>query len=189
MAKKKTNALSAAQCNELLGTLKARFEKNKKRHAGIEWAKVEAKLRADNGKLWSLNEMEITGGEPDVVVYDKKTDEYIFYDCAAETPKGRRSICYDREGLESRKEFKPENTAVDMADEMGIEILTEEQYRQLQQLGHFDTKTSSWLKTPAEIRKLGGAIFADYRYGCVFVYHNGAQSYYGSRGFRGWLKV
>ena len=181
--------LSAEQYEELLSALKIRFEKNRKRHKGLEWADVQAKLVANTESLWSLNEMERTGGEPDVVGYDKKTNEYFFYDCSAESPKGRRSICYDREGLESRKEFKPENNAMDMAAAMGIELLTEEQYRELQQLGNFDSKTSSWLKTPAEIRKLGGAIFADFRYGNVFVYHNGAQSYYGGRAFRGSLKV
>jgi hypothetical protein len=181
--------LSLEQREELLKTLKARFEKNTNRHKGFEWAKVQAKLEANTGKLWSLNEMERTGGEPDVVGYDKKTGEYIFYDCSAESPKDRRSICYDREALESRKEFKPKDTAMDMAAAMGVEILTEEQYRELQKLGDFDTKTSSWLKTPSEIRKHGGAIFADRRYDHVFVYHNGADSYYGARGFRGWLRV
>jgi hypothetical protein len=183
------------QHKELLSALKARFEKNMNRHKGLEWAKVQAKLDSGSsgGKLWSLNEMERTGGEPDVVGYDKETDEYIFYDCSAESPKGRRSVCYDREGLESRKEHKPENNAIDMAAAMGIELLTEEQYRELQsrQLTgeNFDTKTSSWVKTPAEIRKLGGAIFADFRYGKVFVYHNGAESYYAVRGFRGSLRI
>ncbi len=192
--------LSAKQSSELLKTLKARFEKNMNRHKEIEWAKVQAKLEANREKLWSLNEMERTGGEPDVVCNDKKAstkagqaDEYIFYDCSAESPAGRRSVCYDREGLESRKEHRPENTAIDMAAAMGIELLTEEQYRELQSCQkageNFDTKTSSWLKTPANIRKLGGAIFADFRYGNVFVYHNGAQSYYAGRAFRGWLKV
>ena len=181
--------LSPAQSKELINTLKERFEKNMNRHKGIDWAKVSAKLEADSGKLWSLNEMESTGGEPDVVGMDKKTGEYIFYDCAAESPKGRRSLCYDRQALDSRKEFKPKNNALDLADSMGIEILDEEQYRELQKLGNFDTKTSSWLKTPADIRKLGGAIFADFRYGNVFVYHNGAESYYAGRGFRGSLKV
>ena len=171
---------------ELLRILKFRFEKNMDRHKDLEWAEVQAKLEE---KLWSLNEMEITGGEPDVVAYDKKTGEYIFYDCSAESPKGRGSVCYDREGLESRKEFKPKNNAIDMAAAMGIELLTEEQYRELQRLGTFDTKTSSWLKTPSEIRKLGGALFADFRYGNVFVYHNSAASYYGVRGFRGSLRV
>jgi hypothetical protein len=187
MADKKT--LTAKQTEDLSGILKTRFEKNRNRHKGIEWAKIAAKLKSDAGKLWSLNEMEITGGEPDVVAYDKKTDEYIFFDCAAESPAGRRSVCYDREGLESRKEHKPKNNAIDMAVDMGIEMLTEEQYRDLQKLGSFDSKTSSWLKTPAAIRKLGGAIFADFRFGHVFVYHNGAQSYYAGRAFRGSLRV
>jgi len=181
--------LSPEQREELLRALKARFEKNMNRHKGLEWAKVQAKLEANTEKLWSLSEMERTGGEPDVVGHDKKTGEYIFYDCSAESPKGRRNVCYDREALESRKEFKPENNAIDMADAMGIELLTEEQYRELQKLGNFDTKTSSWLKTPSEIRKLGGAIFADRRYDHVFVYHNSAPSYYGVRGFRGSLRV
>ena len=181
--------LSPAEREELLLTLRARFEKNMNRHKGIEWADVLAKLEASAEKLWSLNEMENTGGEPDVVGRDKKTGEYIFYDCSAESPKGRRSICYDHEALESRKEHKPENSAIAMADEMGIEILTEEEYRDLQKLGKFDTKTSSWIETPAPIRKLGGAIFGDWRYGHVFVYHNGAESYYAARGFRGSLKV
>ena len=189
MTKKNKKELSAKECKELLIVLKTRFEKKMNRHKGLDWAKVQAKLEANTEKLWSLNEMERTGGEPDVVGHDKKTDEYIFYDCSAESPNGRRSICYDREGLESRKEFKPENSAIDMADDMGIELLTEDQYRELQKLGNFDTKTSSWLKTPAEIRKLGGAIFADFRFGTVFVYHNGAQSYYGGRAFRGSLRV
>lgn len=184
-----TNELSPEQREDLLKTLKARFEKNLNRHNGLEWAEVQAKLDASAEKLWSLNEMERTGGEPDVVGYDKKTDEYIFYDCSAESPKGRRNICYDREALVSRKEFKPEDNALDMADAIGIEILTEEEYRALQKLGNFDTKTSSWLKTPSGIRKLGGAIFADRRYDHVFVYHNGASSYYGVRGFRGSLRV
>jgi hypothetical protein len=177
------------QREELLQTLKTRFEKNMNRHADLEWAKVEAKLQANGEKLWSLYEMERTGGEPDVVAYDKKGDEYVFYDCCAESPKGRRSVCYDREALESRKEARPENSAVDMAAAMGIELLTEEQYRQLQKLGDFDIKTSSWIKTPAAIRELGGAIFADRRYNHVFVYHNGASSYYAARGFRGSLRV
>jgi hypothetical protein len=181
--------LSQEQREEIIGVLKARFEKNKKRHVGLEWAKLQAKLEADTEKLWSLNEMERTGGEPDVIGFDEKSGEYIFYDCSAESPKGRRSICYDQEGLESRKEFKPDNNAVDMAASMGIELLTEEEYRELQKLGNFDTKTSSWLKTPSEIRKLGGALFADFRYGTVFVYHNSAPSYYGVRAFRGSLKV
>lgn len=181
--------LSSEQREELLRTLKARFEKNINCHKGLEWAKVQAKLEADPEKLWSLNEMERTGGEPDVVGFDKETGEYIFYDCSAETPKGRKSVCYDREALESRKENKPENNAVDMAAAMGIELLTEEQYRELQKLGNFDTKTSSWVQTPANIRKLGGAIFCDRRYDTVFVYHNGAESYYAARGFRGSLRV
>lgn len=181
--------LSPEQREELLRVLKARFEKNTNRHNGLEWAKIQEKLEANTEKLWSLSEMERTGGEPDVVGHDNKTGEYIFYDCSAESPKGRRSICYDREALESRKAHKPENSAIDMAAAMGIELLSEEQYRELQKLGNFDTKTSSWVKTPSEIRKLGGAIFADYRYGNVFVYHNGAESYYGARGFRGSLRV
>lgn len=181
--------LSSEERKELLGALKGRFEKNANRHKGIEWSEVGARLEANSGKLWSLNEMESTGGEPDVVGYDKKTGEYIFYDCSAESPKGRRSICYDHEALESRKEHKPENSAIGMADDMGVEILTEEQYRELQKFGKFDTKTSSWIKTPADIRKLGGAIFADWRYGHVFVYHNGAESYYAARAFRSSLKV
>ena len=189
MTKKNKNELSSEKCKELLRTLKARFEKNMSRHKGLEWAKVQAKLEANIEKLWSLNEMERTGGEPDVVCFEKKTGEYIFFDCSTESPKGRRSICYDREGLESRKEFKPENNAIDMAAAMGIELLTEDQYRALQQLENFDSKTSSWLKTPSEVRKLCGAIFADFRFGNVFVYHNGAQSYYGSRAFRGSLRV
>ena len=184
-----TKALLPEQREELFNALKARFEKNMHRHAGLEWAAVQARLEADPEKVWSLGEMERTGGEPDVVGQDDTTGETIFYDCAAESPKGRRSLCYDREALESRKEFKPENSALDMAAAMGIEMLTEEQYRGLQQLGNFDLKTSSWLKTPAEIRKLGGAIFGDRRYEHVFVYHNGADSYYGARGFRGWLRV
>jgi hypothetical protein len=181
--------MTVKEREELLRTLKARFEKNMGRHKGLEWAKVKAKLEAHTEKLWSLNEMERSGGEPDVVGHDKKTGEYIFYDCSAESPKGRRSVCYDREALESRKEHKPKNSAMDMAAAMGIELLTEEHYRKLQELGHFDTKTSSWVKTPSDIRKLGGAIFADYRYGNVFVYHNGAESYYAARGFRGSLRV
>ena len=183
------NKLSAKQQQELLCILKARFEKNRNRHKDIEWDKVQAKLQANTEKLWWLNEMEETGGEPDVVTYDKKTDEYIFYDCAAESPKGRRSVCYDHEALESRKEHKPENSAVEMAADMGIELLTETQYRELQQSGAFDTKTSSWVQTPADIRKLGGALFCDRRYNTVFLYHNGAESYYAARGFRGSLKV
>ncbi len=181
--------LSSEQQEEFFRTLKARFEKNMNRHAGLDWAAVQAKLEANPEKLWSLNEMERTGGEPDVVGRDQKTGETIFYDCSAESPKERRNVCYDRQALEARKEFKPKDSAMDMADAMGIEILTEEQYRELQKLGNFDTKTSSWLKTPAEIRKLGGAIFADRRYEHVFVYHNGADSYYGARGFRGRLGV
>ncbi len=181
--------LSPEQREELFSELKDRFAKNMKRHQDLEWAKVQAKLEANAEKLWSLNEMERTGGEPDVVGYDKTTGEYIFYDCSAESPKGRRSFCYDRAGLDSRKENKPGNSAMDMAAAMGIELLTEAQYRELQQLGKFDTKTSSWIKTPDAIRKLGGAIFADFRYGNVFVYHNGAESYYAARGFRGSLKV
>ena len=181
--------LSAEQRTALLSTLKARFEKNMSRHKGIDWAVIQAKLQANSDKLWSLNEMEQTGGEPDVVGFDKNTGEYIFYDCSAESPKDRRSICYDHEALEKRKEHKPTDSAVNMAADMGIEILTEAQYRELQQLGKFDTKTSSWVKTPAEIRKLGGAIFCDCRYNTVFVYHNGAESYYAGRAFRGWLRV
>jgi hypothetical protein len=181
--------LSPEQREELLSALKARFEKHMNRHADLEWAAVQARLEAKPEKLWSLSEMESTGGEPDVIGQDQKTGEVIFYDCAAESPKGRRSVCYDHEALESRKEYKPENSAMDMAAAMGIELLTEEQYRTLQKLGYFDTKTSSWLKTPAEIRKLGGAIFGDRRYDHVFVYHNGAESYYGARGFRGSLRV
>ena len=181
--------LSPAQGEELLRTLKARFEKNMNRHKGLEWAKVQAKLKDNTEKLWSLNEMEITGGEPDVVGQDKKTGEYIFYDCSAESPKSRRSLCYDREALESRKEHKPENNAMEMAAVMGIELLTEEQYRELQKLGNFDAKTSSWVQTPSDIRKLGGAIFCDRRYNTVFTYHNGAESYYAARAFRGSLRV
>ena len=181
--------LSPEECEELLLTLRARFEKNMSRHKGIEWAKVESKLEGKTGKLWSLNEMERTGGEPDVIGHDKKTGEYIFYDCSPESPNGRRSLCYDREALESRKENKPKDSATDMATAMGIELLSEEQYRELQKLGKFDMKTSSWVKTPAEIRKLGGAIFCDRRYDTVFLYHNGAESYYAARGFRGLLRV
>jgi len=181
--------LSQQQTEELLKTLKGRFEKNRNRHKGLEWAAIQAKLEANIEKLWSLSEMEGTGGEPDVVGYDKKADEYIFYDCSAETPKGRRSLCYDRDALNSRKEFKPADSAVDMAAAIGIDILTEEEYRALQQLGKFDLKTSSWVKTPAAIRKLGGAVFCDRRYDTVFLYHNGAESYYAARGFRGSLKV
>jgi hypothetical protein len=187
--KNNTKQLSPEQCIELIGTLKMRFEKNMNRHKGIEWARVQEKLEANAEKLWVLDEMEVTGGEPDVVDYDKKTGEYIFYDCVAESPKGRRSVCYDHEALEARKEHKPENSAVQMAHDMGIELLTEEEYRALQQLGQFDTKTSSWIKTPADIRKLGGAVFCDRRYDTVFLYHNGAESYYAARGFRGSLRV
>lgn len=181
--------LSSEQREELLRTLKARFEKNLNRHKGLEWAELQARLEANIAKLWLLNEMERTGGEPDVVGYDNKTGEYIFYDCSAESPKGRRSVCYDREALESRKEHKPDNNAIDMAADMGIELLTEEQYRELQQHGNFDMKTSSWVQTPARIRRLGGALFCDRRYDTVFVYHNGAESYYAARGFRGSLRV
>ena len=181
--------LSSDQREELLSTLQTRFEKNMKRHKGIDWKTVQTKLKAKPEKLWSLNEMEKTGGEPDVTSHDKKTGEFIFIDCSAETPKGRRSICYDHEALESRKEHKPENSAVQMAADMGVELLTEEQYRELQKLGSFDAKSSSWVKTPADIRKLGGALFCDLRYAHVFVYHNGAESYYGVRGFRGMLRV
>ncbi|CEG25453.1 DUF4256 domain-containing protein [Bacillus sp. B-jedd] len=181
--------LSSEQCEEIFSALKGRFEKNMNRHEGLEWAKVQAKLEANAEKLWSLFEMERTGGEPDVVAYDENTDEYVFYDCSAESPNGRRSVCYDREALEARKKHKPENSALGMAADMGIEILTEEQYRELQKLGNFDAKTSSWVKTPANIRKLGGAIFCDRRYDTVFVYHNGADSYYAARGFRGSLTV
>jgi Protein of unknown function (DUF4256) len=180
---------SLEQREELLKALKARFDKNMNRHKGLEWVQVQAKLKANAEKLWSLNEMEKTGGEPDVVGHDKKTGEYIFYDCSGESPKGRRSICYDREALESRKEHKPADNAIDMAAAMGIELLTEEQYRELQKIGKFDTKTSSWVKTPSAIRKLGGALFCDRRYDTVFVYHNGAESYYAARAFRGSLKV
>jgi hypothetical protein len=189
MAKIYTKKLSPEQSRELLNTLKSRFEKNMQRHKGINWADVQAKLDAKPEKLWSLNEMERSGGEPDLVGQDKNTGEYIFVDCSAESPKGRRSICYDLQALDARKEHKPENDAITMATEMGIEILNEEQYRELQLLGNFDTKTSSWVKTPPEIRKLGGALFCDRRYDHVFVYHNGADSYYGARGFRGRLGV
>ncbi len=189
MGKENKKEVSGEQVQELLSTLKSRFEKNMNRHKGLAWAKVQARLEAAPEKLWSLNEMENTGGEPDVIGEDAKTGEYIFYDCSAESPKGRRSVCYDRQGLEARKEHKPKNNALEMADSMGIELLAEADYRALQQLGNFDTKTSSWIKTPAEIRKLGGALFADFRYGTVFVYHNGAPSYYAARGFRGLLKV
>lgn len=187
-----TKKLSPKQQEELLKTLKTRFENNKKQNANtanLEWTKIQSKLEANTDKLWSLNEMERTGGEPDVVAYDKKTGEYIFYDCSAESPKDRRSVCYDLEALESRKENKPKNNATDMADAMGIEILTEEQYREIQKLRDFDLKTSSWIKTPSEIRNLGGALFCDRRYNTVFVYHNGAESYYAARGFRGSLRV
>lgn len=181
--------LSQEQTEELINTLQVRFEKNTSRHEGLDWANVQARLEANREKLWSLHEMEATGGEPDVVGYDANTDEFIFYDCSAESPKGRRSLCYDREAWESRKNHKPENTAMDVAKEMGIELLTEEQYRQLQELGKFDLKTSSWVQTPDNIRKLGGAIFCDRRYDMVFMYHNGAESYYAARGFRGSLRV
>ncbi len=187
--KKNKKELSREQREELLRVLRARFEKNMNRHKGLEWAKVQAKLEANAEKLCSLNEMERTGGEPDVVGHDKKTGGYIFYDCSAESPQGRRSICYDREALESRKEHKPKGNAMDMADAIGIELLTEEQYRELQKLGNFDAKTSSWVNTPSAIRKLGGALFCDRRFDTVFVYHNGAESYYAARGFRGWLRV
>jgi hypothetical protein len=181
--------LSPNDSKALLKALKDRFEKNMNRHKGLEWSAIQSKLDANPEKLWSLNEMELSGGEPDVVGYDKKSDTYLFYDCAAESPKGRRSVCYDRKALDERKEFKPKNSAIDMAAEMGIEMLTEEQYRHLQELGKFDTKTSSWIKTPPEIRKLGGAVFCDRRYDHVFLYHNGAESYYAARGFRGLVKV
>jgi hypothetical protein len=187
--KKEIKKLSQDQQEELLKTLKTRFEKNMNRHNGMEWTKVEVKLESNPHKLWSLHEMENTGGEPDVVGYDQKTDEYLFYDCSPETPKGRRNLCYDREALDSRKENKPENSALDVAAEMGIEMLSEEEYRELQKLGEFDLKTSSWVITPSNIRKLGGALFADRRFDTVFVYHNGAFSYYGARGFRGSLRV
>ena len=183
------NKLSPEQQEELLTVLEARFEKNMQRHKGIEWNKVLAKLQVNPDKLWSLDEMERTEGEPDVIGYDKKTDEYIFYDCSVESPKGRRSICYDHEALEKRKENKPKDSALNMAEEMGINILNEEQYKELQQLGKFDSKTSSWIETPSEIRKLGGALFSDFRYNTVFIYHNGADSYYAARGFRGSLRV
>jgi len=185
----KMKDLNAKQREPLLKALKSRFEKNMSRHKGLEWAKIQAKLEAQPEKLWSLNEMEKTGGEPDVVAYDKKAGENIFYDCSAETPEGRRNVCYDQEAQNSRKEHKPKNSAMGMAADMGIELLTEDQYRELQKLGAFDAKTSSWVKTPLDIRKLGGAIFADFRYGRVFVYHNGAESYYSARGFRGALRV
>ena len=183
------NKLATDQQKALINTLKSRFEGNMKRHKGLDWPDIQAKLEKSPGKLWSLNEMESTDGEPDVVGFDKKTGEYIFYDCAAESPKGRRSICYDHEALESRKEHKPENSAVQMAADMGIDLLTEDQYRSLQQLGNFDLKTSSWIKTTPDVRKLGGALFCDRRYNTIFLYHNGAESYYAARGFRGLLKV
>ncbi|KJS03994.1 MAG: hypothetical protein VR77_12595 [Flavobacteriales bacterium BRH_c54] len=181
--------VSQQQKEELLKTLQTRFEKNLNRHKDLEWKKIQEKLEANSEKLWSLNEMEETGGEPDVIKYDKTTDEYVFYDCSAESPKGRRSVCYDPESLESRKQHKPKHSAIGMAAEMGIELLTEEQYHELQQLGKFDTKTSSWIATPADVRALGGAIFGDWRYGKTFIYHNGAESYYAARGFRGSLRV
>ena len=185
----KKKSLSSTQRDELLATLKTRFEKNKDRHKGLDWQKIESKLKSAPAKLWSLNEMEQSGGEPDVVVFDNNKNEVTFIDCSAESPKGRRSICYDREALESRKQHKPKNSAEGMAEEMGIELLTEQQYRELQKLGNFDTKTSSWVKTPEDIRKLGGALFCDKRYNTVFLYHNGAESYYAARGFRGALKI
>src|SRR5688572_19369052 len=188
-SKSTKKGLSPGQREELIRALKARFEKNTNRHKGLEWTKVQTKLEANTKKLWSLNEMERTGGEPDVVGHDKKSGEYTFYDCSAESPKGRRSVCYDREALQSRKEHKPENNAIDMAAAIGIELLTEEQYRELQELGDFDTKTSCWVQTPADIRELGGALFCDRRYNHVFLYHNGAESYYAARGFRGSLRV
>jgi hypothetical protein len=186
---KSNKNLSTEQREELVGTLKARFEKNMKRHKALEWSMVQTRLEANSEKMWSLNEMEATGGEPDIVGQDKETGEYIFYDCSSETPKGRRSFCYDREALQSRKEHKPANSAIDAAADMGIELLSEEQYRELQALGNFDTKTSSWVQTPDKVRRLGGALFCDRRYDTVFVYHNGADSYFGARGFRGRLKV
>ena len=189
MAKENQKKLTSKQSEELILILKSRFVKNSNRHKGIEWTKVEIKLKANPDKLWSLYQMEESGGEPDVVAYNKAADEYVFFDCASESPKGRRSVCYDRKALDSRKENKPKNSAMDMAAEMGIDVLTESQYRDLQQLGQFDTKTSSWLVTPADIRKLGGAIFGDCRYDKVFTYHNGAESYYAARGFRGSLSV
>jgi len=189
MPKRNTKELSSDLRDELLGVLRARFAKNMNRHKGVEWDKIEAKLRASADKLWALNEMETTGGEPDVVGHDKKTNEYIFYDCSAESPKERRSVCYDRAALDSRKEHKPKDSAIDVAAAMGVEILTEEQYRELQKLGKFDLKTSSWIATPSDIRKLGGALFCDRRYDTVFTYHNGAESYYAARGFRGSLRV
>jgi hypothetical protein len=189
MATKNKNALTAGREQELLKILKTRFEKNMTRHKGVDWQKVEAKLKSNPGKLWSLNEMEMSGGEPDVVGYDQKSGEFIFYDCSPESPKDRRSLCYDQAALVSRKEHKPANNAMDVAASMGVEILTEGQYRELQKLGKFDTKTSSWIATPPEIRKLGGALFCDRRYDTVFLYHNGAESYYAARGFRASLKV
>lgn len=189
MGKENRKQLSVVQCEELLLVLKNRFDVNTNRHQGIEWADVQVKLKSNAKKLWSLNQMEKTGGEPDVVAYDKDALEYTFYDCSPESPKGRRNICYDHEALNSRKEHKPANSAMNMAEEMDIEILTKEEYGKLQELGAFDTKTSSWIKTPPDIRKLGGALFADFRYGHVFVYHNGAESYYGARGFRGSLRI
>ncbi|RDW16071.1 DUF4256 domain-containing protein [Oceanobacillus arenosus] len=189
MTKGNKKELTLDQREELFEALKTRFEINMNRHEDLEWAKVQAKLEINTEKLWSLHEMERTAGEPDVVGYDKEKDEYIFYDCSAESPKGRRSVCYDWEALESRKKHKPDNNVIDMATDMGIELLTEEQYRALQKLGDFDMKSSSWVQTPANIRKLGGAVFCDYRYGQVFLYHNGADSYYGARGFRGSLRV
>ncbi|MGA9475877.1 MAG: DUF4256 domain-containing protein [Terriglobales bacterium] len=189
MKTKSNPTLSKKQGEELLKTLKARFEKNMNRHKGLDWAKVQAKLEANAEKLWSLNEMERTGGEPDVVGQDKKTGEYIFYDCAAESPKDRRSLCFDREALDSRKENKPKGNAMEMAEAMGVEVLTEEEYRELQKLGEFDLKTSSWVKTPSKMRELGGALFCDRRFDTVFTYHNGAESYYAARAFRGWVRV
>jgi hypothetical protein len=189
LSMKNKKDLSSQQRKELLNILKERFDKNMNRHKGLQWSKVQERLEADPGKLWSLNEMEKTGGEPDVVGQDKKTGEYIFYDCSPESPAGRRSLCYDQEALDSRKEHKPKHSAIGMAAEMGVQLLSEEQYRELQKVGQFDSKTSSWLKTPSEIRELGGAIFADFRFGTVFVYHNGVQSYYAGRGFRALLKV
>ncbi len=189
MTLRNSRGISSEQREQLFSLVKTRFEKNMKRHNDLEWSKIQTRLEADSKKLWSLYEMEETGGEPDVIGYDRKTDEYIFFDCSSESPNGRRSICYDNEALEARKEHKPKNSAVEMASEMGIDLLTEEQYRALQQIGTFDTKTSSWIATPAEIRELGGALFGDWRYGNVFVYHNGAASYYASRGFRGCLRV
>jgi len=188
-SKSNKKQLSPEQRKELLRTLQTRFEKNMNRHNGVAWAEVQAKLEANAEKLWSLHEMERTGGEPDVVGHDKKTGEHIFYDCSAESPKGRRSLCYDREALDSRKEAKPKDSAIDVAAALGIELLTEEQYRELQELGEFDTKTSSWVKTPSDVRKLGGALFCDRRFNMVFVYHNGADSYFAARGFRGSLRV